>query len=145
MQRDEAVPYRLTCATSGYLVDDEGALLFHRPPVPVSLMFHPTDPLAVHLQVTFDDAPVVWVFALELVEEGLMVETGTGDVHVQPEGRFMYFTFTHEDSFFSFALPSGAVVEFLDRARTMVPPDQEGFVVSEALDAELDGLLGSGS
>ncbi len=61
-------------------------------PVQVDLRYDPSDPYAV--QAVFDigtDEPVHWVFARDLLDEGLVGEAGSGDVITSPardgEGR----------------------------------------------------------
>ncbi|MFD0319101.1 SsgA family sporulation/cell division regulator [Streptomyces flavalbus] len=57
-------------------------------PLPISceFSFHPEDPYAVTLIFDAEDEPPVrWVFARELLTEGLTAKAGEGDVTVWPE------------------------------------------------------------
>lgn len=60
-------------------------------PVPVSLCYSSDDPLAVHLDfpadISLSGDMVTWTFSRDLLEEGLQVPSGTGDVHIWPCGR----------------------------------------------------------
>ena len=48
------------------------------------LVFDPTDPYAVQLHLEARDGAVTWVFARELLVEGLYEPCGAGDVQVWP-------------------------------------------------------------
>ncbi|MFE4667440.1 SsgA family sporulation/cell division regulator [Streptomyces sp. NPDC056716] len=60
-------------------------------PVPATLRYVSTDPLAVHVafppEVTLAGEDVVWTFARSLLADGLDGPAGWGDVHVWPSGR----------------------------------------------------------
>ncbi|MEW2399025.1 SsgA family sporulation/cell division regulator [Streptomyces sp. NPDC046862] len=59
-------------------------------PVPATLRYTSGDPLAVHIDFPADVAlggeTVTWTFARSLLDEGLCVSVGTGDVHIRPCG-----------------------------------------------------------
>ena len=59
-------------------------------PVPATLRYVSTDPLAVHLdfppEVSLDGTGVTWAFGRALLEEGLRGPAGSGDVHIWPCG-----------------------------------------------------------
>lgn len=63
----------------------------HGVPVPVTLSYDGSDPLAVRMvfppEVSLHDGGVTWVFARNLIDRGLRAPAGTGDVHVWPLGR----------------------------------------------------------
>lgn len=59
-------------------------------PVSATLRYTSGDPLAVHIDFPADIAlggkKVTWTFARELLDEGLCVPVGAGDVHIWPLG-----------------------------------------------------------
>ncbi|WP_406345646.1 SsgA family sporulation/cell division regulator [Streptomyces sp. NBC_00648] len=63
----------------------------HGVPVPVTLSYDGSDPLAVRMvfppEVSLHEGGVTWVFARDLIDRGLRAPAGTGDVHVWPLGR----------------------------------------------------------
>jgi len=62
-------------------------------PLTVNATLHHStaDVFAVHLDLSIDDSPAVeWVFARDLLRDGLQEPTGDGDIHVFPEfGKVM--------------------------------------------------------
>ncbi|MFJ9522617.1 SsgA family sporulation/cell division regulator [Kitasatospora sp. NPDC101801] len=60
------------------------------PEVEAHLEYLTTDPYAVRLlfgaRCTLGETPVVWVFARQLLAEGLVADAGHGDVRVRPHG-----------------------------------------------------------
>ncbi|WP_031509301.1 SsgA family sporulation/cell division regulator [Streptomyces megasporus] len=56
----------------------------------VSLRYDRQDPFAVRIvfppDVSLDGQEVAWIFSRELLEEGLRVSAGQGDVRVRPDG-----------------------------------------------------------
>ncbi|MEU5896426.1 SsgA family sporulation/cell division regulator [Streptomyces venezuelae] len=59
--------------------------------LPVVLRYSAQDPLAIQMvfpsQASLDGAEVTWIFARELLEEGMSAPSGSGDVHIWPCGR----------------------------------------------------------
>ncbi len=54
-------------------------------PVKVDLSYHSRDPFAVQASFrTGNGTAVDWVFARDLLQDGLIAESGTGDVRVMP-------------------------------------------------------------
>ncbi|MFD9792811.1 SsgA family sporulation/cell division regulator [Streptomyces sp. NPDC059070] len=62
----------------------------HGVAIPVALGYSGRDPLAVTMtfppEVSLHDEGVTWVFARNLLDEGLRAPAGAGDVHVWPLG-----------------------------------------------------------
>jgi len=53
--------------------------------VAAELHYSTEDPFAVHMGLSIDDAPSVeWVFARDLLRDGVAVPTGSGDIHIFP-------------------------------------------------------------
>jgi hypothetical protein len=53
-------------------------------PVGVELRYDPRDPFAVGAVFDTDGAQIPWIFARDLLLDGLSVPTGTGDLHLWP-------------------------------------------------------------
>jgi hypothetical protein len=115
-------------------------------PVPALLAYCPEDPYAVH--VTFhlgQDSPVTWVFARELLVEGLFRACGTGDVRIWPtrsDGRSLICLALSSPAGEALLEASAApVAAWLEQTLRAVPTGTESSVMD--LDAVLAGLLGS--
>ncbi|WP_190094682.1 SsgA family sporulation/cell division regulator [Streptomyces melanogenes] len=99
-------------------------------PVPVGLRYDTADPYAVHATFhTGAEETVEWVFARDLLAEGLHRPTGTGDVRVWPSR-------SHGPGVVCIALgspegealleaPARVLESFLKRTDTAVPPGTE--------------------
>jgi hypothetical protein len=118
----------------------------HGVPVPALLTYCADDPYAVHMTFHLgQESPVTWVFARELLVEGVFRACGNGDVRIWP-------TRVGGDSLLCFALsspagdalleaPAAPVADWLDRTLRLVPPGTEASVLD--VDAALSYLLGS--
>ena len=99
------------------------------------LAYEPTDPYAVRFAFNLPgDAPVTWVFARELLLDGLGAPSGEGDVHIHP--------LDGEPSEVRIALhaPAAPLIAFLARTDRLVPMGQER--IGRELDARLAEILG---
>lgn len=98
--------------------------------VPVTLCYDRTDPFAVRMAfpalATLEGVEVSWTFARELLESGLDLPTGYGDVRVRP--------YDVDRTAIEFHAPEGVAIvlmftaelhRFLERAATIVPPGLE--------------------
>lgn len=104
-----------------------------RLPVPIvcELSYSPQDPYAVTL--IFDaesERPVRWVFARELLTEGLTVKVGHGDVSVwpehEPDGRSMVWVEVgNARQKALFEMPALPVAQWLAGTYALVPRGQE--------------------
>lgn len=119
-------------------------------PVPVSLLFEQADPFAVHM--TFTTAPgreVRWVFARDLLRDGLLKPTGDGDVRIWPRPDGAPSDGVPQDVvFLELSSPSGqarfetsatTIARFLDQTLALVPSGSESPLVD--VDAALTALL----
>ncbi|WP_042374564.1 SsgA family sporulation/cell division regulator [Streptacidiphilus neutrinimicus] len=113
-------------------------------PVPALLAYCPEDPYAVH--VTFhvgQDSPVTWVFARELLVEGVFRACGTGDVRIWPtraDGRSRICLALSSPAGEALLEASAApVATWLEQTLRVVPTGTESSVMD--LDAELTALL----
>lgn len=80
--------------------------------VPVTLRYAADDPLAVQItfppEASLGGAEVTWIFARQLLEEGLRAPAGGGDVHIWPCGRAR--------TVLEFHAPQGLALVQFDRA-----------------------------
>ncbi|WP_052434629.1 SsgA family sporulation/cell division regulator [Streptacidiphilus melanogenes] len=114
-------------------------------PVPVLLAYCPQDPFAVH--VTFhlgQDSPVTWVFARELLVEGVFRACGTGDVRIWPtraDGRSLIcLALSSPAGEALLEAPAAPIAAWLEQTLRVVPTGTESAVMD--LDAEIAALLG---
>lgn len=108
------------------------------------LRYDPSDPLAVSLAIgTECDEPVVWVFARDLLADGVNHASGEGDITIEPasdmDSREIRITLA-TDCLATMIAPRDPVVEFLVSAFTAVPSGCEMDNVD--FDAEIAALLG---
>ena len=117
-------------------------------PVLAGLRYTAADPWAVHVAFRTaarsgdgDDGSVEWVFARQLLTDGVRAPVGEGDVRVWPSGHDRVVLAMHSPSGSArFEIDRDALVEFLQRTCLAVPTGTECDVVD--LGAELDLLLG---
>lgn len=115
-------------------------------PVPATLRYAATDPLAVHLhfppEVSLDGTGVTWTFGRALLEEGLRRPAGNGDVHIWPCGQgrtVMELHSPHGLALLQF--DTAALRRFLLRTYAVVAAGQED--IGAAVDEGLNSLFGS--
>lgn len=116
-------------------------------PVLAGLRYQTDDPWAV--RVTFQtggepDGTVEWMFARQLLTEGVRETAGEGDVRVWPSmsdgERVVNLAMTSPSGSALFEIDRDALVEFLQQTYLAVPTGSEEDAVD--LDAELAVLLG---
>ncbi|MET7687708.1 SsgA family sporulation/cell division regulator [Streptomyces sp. NPDC005483] len=117
-----------------------------RLPVPATLRYGSTDPLAVCVdfpsEVSLDGREVTWTFARALLEEGLRGPAGGGDVHIWPCGRDTTVVEFHSPyglALLQFDTPT--LRGFLLRTYALVGAGQED--LGEAVEQGLNALFGS--
>ncbi|MEV5147093.1 SsgA family sporulation/cell division regulator [Streptomyces sp. NPDC052727] len=104
-----------------------------RLPVPIAceFSFDSADPLAVALLFDSEgEYPVRWVFARELLSEGLAARSGQGDVAVWPEydedgDRSLWIQVGNARHTALFEMPAQPVAQWLAHCYAMVPRGQE--------------------
>ncbi|WP_306317024.1 MULTISPECIES: SsgA family sporulation/cell division regulator [unclassified Streptomyces] len=114
----------------------------------VTLRYETTDPLALRLvfpgEAALDGAEVTWAFARALLDDGLRVPTGTGDVHVWPCGRARTVVELHAPQGMAVVQFDTSVLRrFLLRTYALVPAGGED--VTAVVDRALAALLGPGA
>lgn len=114
-------------------------------PVPATLRYSSTDPLAVHLdfppEVSLDGRKVSWTFARALLEEGLAGPAGGGDVHLWPCGAGITVVEFHSPyglALLQFDTPT--LRRFLLRTYALVDAGQED--LDAAVERGLSALFG---
>ncbi|MFK4066486.1 SsgA family sporulation/cell division regulator [Streptomyces sp. NPDC029674] len=113
--------------------------------LPVVLRYSAEDPLAIQMtfpsQASLDGAEVTWVFARQLLEDGLVAPTGSGDVHIWPCGRARTVLEFHSHQGLALVQFDKIVLRrFLVRSYAVVPAGGEGAQID--LDEGLSRLLG---
>ncbi|MGW4819978.1 SsgA family sporulation/cell division regulator [Streptomyces sp. NPDC004227] len=115
-------------------------------PVPATLRYASTDPLAVHVdfppEASLDGEAVSWTFARALLEEGLEGQAGAGDVHLWPCGGSRTVLELHSPAglaLLQFDTP--ALRRFLLRSYAVVASGQED--LATAVDRGLSALFGT--
>ncbi|MEU6231710.1 SsgA family sporulation/cell division regulator [Kitasatospora sp. NPDC047058] len=108
------------------------------------LGYDPADPYAVRFTFHLPgDEPVTWVFARELLLDGLSGPSGEGDVHIHPVGGDLAEVgiVLHSPGGDALLRASAApLVAFLARTARLVPMGQE--LTGGELDAQLADILG---
>lgn len=112
-------------------------------PLPVQLQYGSDDPYAVSVAFQGPDEIVTWVFARDLLAEGLLQPRGEGDVTVRPEmgetGEVLVIGLASPDGEAELEADAADVRDFLARTERVMPRGQEHTVID--LDAELALLL----
>ena len=113
-------------------------------PVAVQLGYGVLDPFAVTASFRGDGGAIEWVFARDLLREGMRRPTGEGDVQVWPgeaDGRpVILVSLSSPDGHAVLEADADDVRAFLDRTHALVPPGAESRYVH--VDDELADLLG---
>ncbi|MCF3120977.1 SsgA family sporulation/cell division regulator [Streptomyces arenae] len=113
--------------------------------LPVVLRYAAADPLAVQItfpsQASLDGVEVTWIFARQLLEEGLVAPAGSGDVHVWPCGRARTVLEFHSHQGLALVqFDKVTLRRFLARSYAVVPAGEEEAGLD--LDRGLSRLLG---
>jgi Streptomyces sporulation and cell division protein, SsgA len=117
-------------------------------PLVASLYYSMEDPYAIRIAFHVGlDEPVEWIFARDLLNDGIKGREGLGDVVVWPSsgsadgipGSVLNIELSSPFGRAHFEAPIKEISSFLKRTYAIVPAGQESHVVS--LDAELTALL----
>ncbi|MZE73874.1 SsgA family sporulation/cell division regulator [Streptomyces sp. SID5789] len=133
----------ITCALPLRLVISDECLL----PVPADLRYDTADPYAVHADFhTGAEEPVTWVFAREVLAEGLHRPAGTADVQIWPSRslgqKVVCISLESQEGRALLHAPARSLEAFLKRAEAAVPPGTEHEYLD--IDQELSALLAEG-
>ncbi|MEV7783036.1 SsgA family sporulation/cell division regulator [Kitasatospora sp. NPDC088351] len=109
----------------------------------VDLAYDPIDPYAVRFTFHLPgDEPVTWVFARELLLDGISRPAGEGDVHIHPvsgELSEVCIVLHSPDGDALLRASAAPLIAFLARTDRLVPMGQE--ITGGELDAELADIL----
>ena len=98
-------------------------------PVKVELTYNSRDPYAVQASFrTGHGTAVDWVFARDLLADGLIASAGSGDVRVQPmpsDPTRIELELTSPSGYALFTTCAHTLGEFLNRTYAAVPPSTE--------------------
>ncbi len=98
-------------------------------PVKVDLSYHSRDPYAVQASFrTGNGTAVDWVFARDLLHDGLIAPSGTGDVRVQPmphNPHKVQLELSSPSGHAVFTTCAQTLGDFLHRTYEAVPPETE--------------------
>jgi hypothetical protein len=122
-------------------------------PLVASLHYSGSDPYAIRMAFHVGtEEPVEWIFARDLLADGLMTPEGDGDVQIWPsspvvdadggvQGPLSVLNVKLSSPFGEahFEAPAEAIANFLDKTYRIVRMGKESEVID--IDAELNGLL----
>jgi hypothetical protein len=107
------------------------------------LVFNPSDPYAVSMNLEARSGTVTWTFARELLEQGIYSPSGDGDVQVWPAGqdtdRTLHIALSSPFGNALFEVPRSVLVRFLRRTYVVVPRGRESDHLD--VDAAVNRLL----
>ncbi|MER5861818.1 SsgA family sporulation/cell division regulator [Kitasatospora sp. NPDC002040] len=112
----------------------------------VDLDYDPADPFAVRFTFHLPgDEPVTWVFARELLLDGISRPTGEGDVHIHPVGEELSevcIVLHSPDGDARLSASAPPLIAFLARTDRLLPMGQE--LTGSELDDQLAAILSRG-
>jgi hypothetical protein len=109
-------------------------------PVPTELRYDPADPYAVTATFHHGQGAVDWIFARDLLADGLLAPTGDGDLHINPvaDSDTVLLVLTAPDGAAVMEASAEELATFLDLSYEQVAPGEEWDHVD--FDAELAKL-----
>jgi hypothetical protein len=110
-------------------------------PLPAQFRYDPEDPYAVTVLFMAGRGTQEWMFARDLLSDGLLTPSGLGDLKVRPDPENVEQVLLELDSPGGFAIMSGKaehICEFLDRTYYLVGPGEEDLWIN--FDRELEKL-----
>ena len=108
-------------------------------PVTARLHYSTRDPFAVSVVFSTDGcAPVVWVFARDLLLGGVVYPTGVGDVQIYPAGDFVVFDLASPDGAARVLARKDEMITFANDMVVVVPLGEEMAFID--MDSELAAL-----
>ena len=94
------------------------------------LEYYAADPYAVTAVFHTGERPVRWVFARDLLDEGLVHDVGDGDIQIVPSRdslgvHVVQLRLESPDGVAVLEAPADVILEFLGRSYALVPPGME--------------------
>lgn len=111
-------------------------------PVEAELVYDPEDPYAVAVVFHTGQGRVEWMFARDLLADGLLTPSGEGDILVRPAADDPERVLVELNAPTGFAILSAVaeeVAEFLDQSYDVVQPGEEDLWID--FDRELQKLV----
>lgn len=118
---------------------DDGVLLR------ATLRYDPSDPFAVEAVFKAADESISWVLGRDVLTDGMIAESGFGDVRVRPrewhagEPDMVLIELRSPDGQATLAIDAGDLASFLERTFAVVAQGEESFFLD--LDAVIGRLL----
>ncbi|MGI8592491.1 MAG: SsgA family sporulation/cell division regulator [Nakamurella sp.] len=110
------------------------------PTVQASFHYAAQEPFAVRLALSLDDAPAVqWVFARDLIVQGVRVPSGHGDIQFYPTSEGVVIELHSPDGDAHLLADEAMLTEFADAMEALVPSGRESDFCS--MEQELTELL----
>jgi hypothetical protein len=135
MFRSTSAPRLVDTDTTMTLISDPDS-----PLVLAELRYFTNEPYSVRLTLTLAESPAVeWVFARDLLLQGVRLPAGQGDIQIYPTSEGVVVELHSPDGDARLLAGSEALVGFADAVEAAVPVGTEDRYFS--LDAELADLL----
>lgn len=109
--------------------------------IPTKLSYDSADPFAVTLTSTSSNSEVQWVFARDLLRDGLAGQTGEGDVKIHPDAGAIVLELNSGDGSAKLECARRSIEGFVDDIYSAVPEGSE--CQSQCLDGWLAELVGN--
>jgi hypothetical protein len=102
--------------------------------MPAQLEYYAADPYAVTAVFNTGDRPIRWVFARDLLDEGLVHDVGDGDIQIVPSRdplgvHVLQLRLSSPDGVAVLEASADVILEFLGRSYALVPPGTESAFV----------------
>lgn len=108
-------------------------------PVVSVLRYDPADPYAIHVKFFAAGDEVNWIFARDLLSDGLLRDTGQGDVRIWPASQepgykaldSVYLALSSPEGEALLELPASELSAFLEFTYNLVHPGDENMIDDE--------------
>ena len=89
-----------------------------------TFQYFKSDPFAVTV-VFMDVKNTTWIFARQLLIDGIVSQTGEGDIRIHPEGDVVIIDLSPDGGFVSLTADKETIQDFLEKSYLVVIPGQE--------------------